>query len=1409
MYKTPFTIYLLSKVFVIARSEATKQSLCIVILLAFLANTFGPIPMAQADEFRLPIPGVMVSLSQPLEPSILKGIKVHPNNPFHFEFILDKGDNFSKHMSFPNVLVGDPQQEQLKKEANKLIKYFLASLTIPEDDLWVNLSPYEKDRIIPHSFGQTDMGRDLLAEDYMLKQITASLIYPEGETGRKFWKRIYEEAAKKYGTTNIPVNTFNKVWIIPEKAVVYENAKVGTAYIVESKLKVMLEQDYLALSKNNNSLPLVGRVRAGGDVNALGSQIVREIVIPELTKEVNNDKNFAQLRQIYNSLILATWYKKKIRDSILEQVYADKKKVAGVGYDQSVISSKAVTTQRSKPNDVEKIYQRYLQAFKKGAFNYIKEDMDSVTQEIIPRKYFSGGMSVRIRNLAYAPESFVPQSLAQAEVVDTDVSIFSSDSQGRSEKPPLDDHFSRTLAQLKANQNSGWVLRALSGPEENQAATEGLRKRISLFWALIKIGSAKRNGPIVLSDSVGQSKLIGIARKLEGETVIDMHVDSPSAIDDESRKERMREINKLFSRLVYQEEMKDLHDKGYSRIVADTPNTFILASLKRKGFQYVNIPLFDALLAAVNYRDGVKTKGYPPYDLMGVKRLVLTIPNKSDGMMKASQPHRLLKKEIKVLLKWEPKGAKRFVSRQARNDERIRGEIIQIETALAQARGPKITKKQLKEKADQVIEALNKKVFEFYGEEVHVLNGTGPKAQIIGRIDRNIAEHYNYMHESAIIIFLTPKGKVLLQVRNKKKADNHLGVYGGNFGVGQTAVSAALRELKEETQLKSLDHRPVFVGYTSGKKKRNAVFAVVRTSRMKKEMKASLAKMESGFVISRETMTKAQHKAALFKLQYEKNDGSGEVRGPPYEFTFQEIFDSKTAFDRNLGRMNSFLRVPETYQGKTRKVRIFLSRVTTSILAGKRQVIREKIKETAKRLVRNEAKRMSDQAMKTKAIPDELPKTRGINVKGDRAYFKVSEGRNELWRQDILRSGDQIALTLQGTLDYETRAQVFGEQVKKVTSLSGISLKKFSYEPEIIMGILNLYFHLFPKSRQAVDSMEDMMLQDVLIEHYGFGPAKATIKPNAWFRVLSLEERESLGTDKLYEIYFENQVSERRFKLRDGHKDYLIVEAKNEKSRGVYFNMPNVPLIVRDNDKFEAALAACPVMDLAMKGEGVVNVTHVVKFSETVGSIIFGLTGVHAESFNSPDFRRINPWFDHLPPVGRSFEFRMNEAGWFTEKIFTLPIPMSFADIEDVIYDGGYGGEHGDRAAALSLDLKTQYGLNNKISAGTKVLLGLSWNELNQLNNRNAQLAKSLTDEASTSRTGGIDFRPANMNVQTSVMDSRFRGNDNMAKGDESGIKFHLDAAMLVRLQNASGFVPVIINVKPLVNLRKFLGICV
>ena len=152
-----------------------RKILSSFIVVCFFASTL--IIPAHAGNLGLPQPGTMVNLSPAYRPVLIKGMKVHPENPLLFDFIVDIGQD---------RLAG----EALKKEGEKLIKYFLASLAIPEKDLWVNLSPYEKDRTIPEALSQTDMGRDLLAQDYILKQLTASLIYPEKELGKKFWDTV-------------------------------------------------------------------------------------------------------------------------------------------------------------------------------------------------------------------------------------------------------------------------------------------------------------------------------------------------------------------------------------------------------------------------------------------------------------------------------------------------------------------------------------------------------------------------------------------------------------------------------------------------------------------------------------------------------------------------------------------------------------------------------------------------------------------------------------------------------------------------------------------------------------------------------------------------------------------------------------------------------------------------------------------------------------------------------------------------------------------------------------------------------------------------------------------------------------------------------------------------------------------
>ena len=69
-----------------------RQIVSILILgCFFITSIVGPKPV-YAQEFRLPVPGVMVRQSPAFNPPILKGIKVHPDNPLSFDFILDTGD---------------------------------------------------------------------------------------------------------------------------------------------------------------------------------------------------------------------------------------------------------------------------------------------------------------------------------------------------------------------------------------------------------------------------------------------------------------------------------------------------------------------------------------------------------------------------------------------------------------------------------------------------------------------------------------------------------------------------------------------------------------------------------------------------------------------------------------------------------------------------------------------------------------------------------------------------------------------------------------------------------------------------------------------------------------------------------------------------------------------------------------------------------------------------------------------------------------------------------------------------------------------------------------------------------------------------------------------------------------------
>lgn len=316
----------------------------------------------------LPLPNTMIKPSVTYNPPLLKGMIFQENNPFQIDFVVDSGQNYL-------------DNDGLKVEIDKLTHYFLAALAIPEDEMWVNLSPYEENRIIPTTLGRTAMGHDLLAQDYTLKQLSSSMLHPDMDFGQKFWDTIYSNLIEKYGTMDIPLNTFHKIWIVPEKAVV--DIQNNSVFIRHAKLKVLLEDDYLALEANLDRTDHgVGEIPENDldKIRELSTELIRDVLIPEIEKEVNEGELFYNLRQIYHSMILASWYKRNVKNSIINQYYSDQENTSGI---------------QSKEQGIpQEIYSNYMDAFKGGVFNFVKEEYDPLSQEIIPRKYFSGGVDV-------------------------------------------------------------------------------------------------------------------------------------------------------------------------------------------------------------------------------------------------------------------------------------------------------------------------------------------------------------------------------------------------------------------------------------------------------------------------------------------------------------------------------------------------------------------------------------------------------------------------------------------------------------------------------------------------------------------------------------------------------------------------------------------------------------------------------------------------------------------------------------------------------------------------------------------------------------------------------------------------------------------------------------------------------
>ena len=376
----------------------------------------------------LPPPEHMLLPSRAFAPTLMKGLECGLENPLQLHSIIDNGDS-------------GLTDEAFVSESQKLLEDFMTLVAIPEHDVYVNLSPDEDARLLADSLKGTRIGATLLEFDLRLKRLSASLLHPDLEPGRAFWKAVLGRVQDRAIPDAAALAAFQRVWIVPDKAVVYEGTSESIArirrgepplpdgglpvppcaFVVEHRLKAMTERQYLG-----------GRGHGGTSdpVASICDEVFRELILPIIEREVNEGETFAENRQLCYCLVLATWFKLKYKDhpevakfidsGLPEQLVARIQTIQPWGRevegpDTSRLAVPPSLSSRDWPSvlaampSVERVrasasyqilenreyYERYLDIFADGVFYAERDELIQGQGLKRPRAYLAGAIDMR------------------------------------------------------------------------------------------------------------------------------------------------------------------------------------------------------------------------------------------------------------------------------------------------------------------------------------------------------------------------------------------------------------------------------------------------------------------------------------------------------------------------------------------------------------------------------------------------------------------------------------------------------------------------------------------------------------------------------------------------------------------------------------------------------------------------------------------------------------------------------------------------------------------------------------------------------------------------------------------------------------------------------------------------------
>ena len=264
-----------------------------------------------------------------------------------------------------------------KNSTNLGITAFMTGLAVPDVEFWVNLNPWEPDRIIEEKLRESEVGRIMLEADFQMKKDFSNYENPcDNETGKAFHKLIdkkrevlVQECMDKFpgeikDINNVRLDTVDRHVIVPDKVYAYTNET--QIYIINATLKINSEPvvNHSSYHVDNQDIGTLSEGcleelnKSAKELGKYTSELEISMIQPYVVADVNHVKKYEDLRDVYIALALVQWYKSRIDPSM--DIF--------LGRLDSSYSNNSNILKAPIPWSPNKIYDQYVHSFYNGDY---------------------------------------------------------------------------------------------------------------------------------------------------------------------------------------------------------------------------------------------------------------------------------------------------------------------------------------------------------------------------------------------------------------------------------------------------------------------------------------------------------------------------------------------------------------------------------------------------------------------------------------------------------------------------------------------------------------------------------------------------------------------------------------------------------------------------------------------------------------------------------------------------------------------------------------------------------------------------------------------------------------------------------------------------------------------------------